>query len=386
MDVIRTPLLITGVMAIGFFVSDSVYVHLCLYFSAIGGWYWFGKKLLLTQTSKASSDTGKSAHSELLNNVKDLSENIELRLNDSMIDLDKIKSVLADAISNLNSSFGKLNELSEQQRHIVVGTITGLGGASSEDLKTNKGSNIRNFCNFVSETMQFFIGIVMDVSKQSILVVHKMDDMVVQMDGIYSLLGDIKSISDKTNLLALNAAIEAARAGEAGRGFSVVADEVRNLSIRSRDLNETIRKRVFSAKETIEKTRSIIYEMAARDMSIHISAKEKTDGMLDEVASMDESVNQNLARVSAISDSIYENVQVAVRSMQFEDITQQLIAHVKKILIHVAEVSSIFEDDKTTTDIESVNKKIQFYTSSINTFTHKPVHQVSVAEGDVELF
>ena len=298
-----------------------------------GAWYFAYQNLQTTilrqqgEGDPLDNENRSTSSSEVAEALQELNNYIQQKVEHNTNDLSQLKSVLTDAIGNLNHSFGALNDLSQRQKAIVLSVIdTDSANETRENIDDN-AFNIREFCKTISETLEFFIGIIIDVSKQSILIVHKMDDMAGKMDGIFQFLEHIKSISEQTNLLALNAAIEAARAGEAGRGFSVVADEVRNLSTRSRDLNENIRQQVNSTKETISAARKIIYDMAAKDMNIHLSAKEKADTMLLGLTNLDRMAEDNMRKLSGITDDIKENVRVAVRSLQFEDIARQLIEH-----------------------------------------------------------
>ncbi len=78
------------------------------------------------------------------------------------------------------------------------------------------------------------------------------EELLQAADNVTETIGEINSIADQTNLLALNAAIEAARAGESGRGFSVVADEVRALSNRTQDSAANIMSSLASMRKTLQ--------------------------------------------------------------------------------------------------------------------------------------
>jgi uncharacterized protein YukE len=84
------------------------------------------------------------------------------------------------------------------------------------------------------------------------------DNIAARTQDVQSILSEIGAIAKQTNLLALNAAIEAARAGEAGRGFAVVADEVRDLSGRTSQFSQQINKVIQNMQVTVKQTEEAI--------------------------------------------------------------------------------------------------------------------------------
>ncbi|MFM4939294.1 methyl-accepting chemotaxis protein [Aeromonas enteropelogenes] len=158
---------------------------------------------------------------------------------------------------------------------------------------------------------------IVDLSGEIEGVAGVIESLASQTDSIGSILDTIRSISEQTNLLALNAAIEAARAGEQGRGFAVVADEVRNLASRS-----------AASTAEIQEMINRLQEQSARAVSAMARGRNQSLEVVNQADEANGALGQITAHITQISDM---NIQVATATEEQSSVVGEINRNVEDI-------------------------------------------------------
>ncbi len=153
-----------------------------------------------------------------------------------------------------------------------------------------------------------------------------MGKLKLESDKIGGVLDVIKSVSQQTNLLALNAAIEAARAGEAGRGFAVVADEVRGLAQRTQESTEEIEVLIAALQSgTQQVVMTLDASRTLTDSSVELSRQAGSAlGHITRTVSTIQAMNQQIAAAGEEQSSVAEQINRSVLNVR--DVSEQTAA------------------------------------------------------------
>ena len=316
-------------------------------------------KEMITALSQGNGDLTQRLK---VNSTDDLGQ-IADGINRFIISLQSMMLEIKDSTTALNGNISKLKDQSERNTVILNGHVqeTEQVVTAIEEMNATAGSMANDISNVslltdsansagreskktVTQAQGTIAELVSDVDNS----VESVSEMSDKTDGINSILSVIGGIADQTNLLALNAAIEAARAGEQGRGFAVVADEVRSLASRTKSSTDEIENALVSllkGNQTVVDSMSITKERCQKAAT----GTGEVSSSLNEMTEIVSEIN-NLSTQVATAAEEQSNVthEVSKNMTAISEIVSQLDNNGKQAF---AEIHSIDDINQKLTDI-----------------------------------
>lgn len=272
-------------------------------------------------------------------------------------------TVLSDAartvegvVADISSGFMSLTEATHQQSEVLDKLLLTV---SHLDLD-GEHVTLQQFTEIMDEQITKTVDKIVSISENSVALAGTMEDVMEKLENIESHIMNLSKINNSTRMLALNATIEAERAGEAGRGFAIVASEVKKVSSDIDVMSHEMKEQIQSISMTLRDGQDSLQEVAQIDMSSNIAAREKLSALMQSLLNQNDTVakvmRQSAESVKEISSQI-GNITIGI---QFQDKNTQIIDSIILLLqsLKSDQVSSVTSSDDPARAIEEIAQVI----------------------------
>lgn len=254
-----------------------------------------------------------------------------------------------EAATSVNSQHSQLELLSTAMTEMSATISDVANNAESTAGSTNK---VMEHTEHTDRTMQLTSKAISDVSQDIAMANELVKELQDGVNEISNVVSVIRDISEQTNLLALNAAIEAARAGEQGRGFAVVADEVRNLASRTQNSTNEVQQTIDTLLEHAGRTFTAM-QNSNNSVDSSVEASQRTRSQVNEIVVEMQNANDMVAQIAAASEQ-----QSAVASEMNQNVTS---IHLSANEVLQASQSLAKESQEMANTAEHLSAQLQYF-------------------------
>jgi methyl-accepting chemotaxis protein len=264
---------------------------------------------------------------------------------------------------------------------------------SSNASGSTEKNSIESTFSFAEKSLQGVIGSLQTTQHDRAAILDEVRMLTSYTEELKRMAAEVDAIAGQTNLLALNAAIEAARAGEAGRGFAVVADEVRKLSSLSSATGKNMTEKVNVINNAVNNAFAVAEKATLDDDGI----MDRAEGSIKEVLSSFGTTVKELAQSKKMMQEeglhIQHEIEQMLVSLQFQDRTSQILAQVNKSMEELGQTMEQAHSNQhlgkafTEQDVSQwLNKMEKGYAMLEQRSNHDSQHAKSAPVEDITFF